>query len=56
MTIEWIRFWIVALLTLLGILTLAVAIFGTFRFKFALNRITLQPWRIPWLCCCLSPR
>lgn len=39
MTIEWIRFWIVALLTLLGILTLAVAIFGTFRFKFALNRI-----------------
>ncbi len=39
MTIEWIRFWVVALLTLLGILTLAIAIFGTFRFKFALNRI-----------------
>ena len=39
MTIEWIRFWIVAVLTLLGILTLAIAIFGTFRFQFALNRI-----------------
>ncbi len=39
MTIEWIRFWIVAALTLLGILTLAIAIFGTFRFQFALNRI-----------------
>ena len=39
MTTEWIRFWIVALLTLFGVLTLFIAIFGTFRFKFALNRI-----------------
>jgi len=39
MTIEWIRFWIVALLTLFGVLTLFIAIFGPFRFKFALNRI-----------------
>ena len=39
MTIEWIRFFAVAVLTILGLVTLCIAILGTFRFQFALNRI-----------------
>ena len=39
MTAEWIRFWIVAVLVALGLLALGVALLGTFRLKFSLNRI-----------------
>ena len=39
MTGEWIRFWIAAVLVILGLLALGVALLGTFRLKFSLNRI-----------------
>ena len=39
MTLEWIRFGLVALLMLFGLFTMIVAIIGLFRFDFALNRI-----------------
>lgn len=39
MTLEWIRFAIVALLLLAGLFTMVVALLGLFRFDFALNRI-----------------
>ena len=37
--IEWIRFIISALLILAGIGTIAVSVFGVFRFRFVLNRM-----------------
>ncbi len=39
MLIEWIRFGVTALLFAIGIIALFVSILGTYRFRFALNRI-----------------
>lgn len=39
MTLEWIRFAVVALLLTAGIAVLYLSIFGTYRLRFALNRI-----------------
>lgn len=39
MTIEWIRFGIVAALLLLGVLVLFTGVLGVFRFRFVLNRM-----------------
>jgi len=39
MIIEWIRFGITAALIAMGIIALFVSILGTYRFRFALNRI-----------------
>lgn len=39
MIAEWIRFGITAVLCGAGVFILAVSVFGTFRFRFALNRI-----------------
>ena len=39
MFLEWLRFILVALCMLGGLFTMIVAIFGLFRFDFALNRI-----------------
>lgn len=39
MTIEWIRFGIVAALFAMGIAVLYLSVFGTYRLRFALNRI-----------------
>lgn len=39
MIAEWIRFAVTATLCLSGVCILAVSVFGTFRFRFALNRI-----------------
>ena len=39
MALEWIRFSITALLFAAGIFSLFVSILGTYRFRFALNRI-----------------
>ena len=36
---EWIRFAVTALLLAIGIIALFISILGTYRFKFALNRI-----------------
>ena len=37
--LEWIRFALVALFFAAGIIVLFISIFGTFRFKYSLNRI-----------------
>ena len=37
--LEWIRFGVVALLFLIGILHLFISLFGTFRMKYSLNRL-----------------
>lgn len=39
MTLEWIRFGITAALFAVGVFALFVSILGTYRFRFALNRI-----------------
>lgn len=39
MTFEWIRFGFTAALLATGIISLFISVLGTFRFKFALNRI-----------------
>ena len=39
MITEWIRFGIIAFLILCGLIAVFVAILGTYRFKFALNRM-----------------
>lgn len=39
MTLEWIRFGAVALCLVSGLIVLYISVFGTFRFRFALNRI-----------------
>jgi len=37
--LEWIRFAITAILLIIGIIAMFVSILGTYRFRFALNRI-----------------
>lgn len=39
MTIEWIRFGIVAALMIFGLLVIFTSLLGVFRFRFALNRM-----------------
>ena len=39
MTIEWIRFIAVAFFLISGLVVVYLSVFGTFRFRFALNRI-----------------
>lgn len=39
MTLGWIKFALTALLFSAGLFVLAVSLFGTFKFRFALNRI-----------------
>ena len=39
MTLEWIRFGIVAVLLSIGVITQFISILGTYRFHFALNKI-----------------
>ena len=39
MTLEWIRFGIVAFCLISGVVVLYLSIFGTYRLRFALNRI-----------------
>lgn len=39
MIIEWIKFGIVAALILCALISIAVSVLGTYRFKFALNRM-----------------
>ncbi len=39
MTLEWVQFGLTALLIGLGVIALFVSILGTYRFRFALNRI-----------------
>ena len=39
MILEWIRFAVTAILFAIGIIALFVSILGTYRFRFALNRI-----------------
>lgn len=39
MIVEWIRFAVIAILFAIGVIALFVSILGTYRFRFALNRI-----------------
>ena len=39
MILEWVRFGIVAALVLCSIISISVSVLGTFRFRFALNRM-----------------
>ena len=39
MTLEWIRFFIGTVVLVIGLLTFALEVFGSYRFKFVLNRM-----------------